>query len=140
MSANCVFCKIVAGQIPSSKVHEDPETLAFLDINPVVKGHVLVIPKHHYDTLPQMPPEALRAVMLSVQRVMRALTRSLKADGVNLFQANGAAAGQEVPHVHFHVIPRFASDAHAWNWRQLKYDNPAEASDYATRIRAALQP
>jgi histidine triad (HIT) family protein len=106
----------------------------------VVKGHVLVIPKRHYETLTQLPPEALQAVALTAQKVARALTCSLKPDGINLFQANGAAAGQVVPHVHVHVVPRFTSDSHAWNWRQLKYENPAEAGDYASRIRAAVQP
>lgn len=139
MSADCIFCKIVAGRIPSTKVYEDDAVLAFMDIGPIVKGHVLVIPKAHHDPLTAVPAPLLARVMQVVQKVAAAQMAGLGADGVNLHQANGAAAGQVVPHVHFHVIPRFANDGHRWNWKAGAYSAPAEAAALADRIRGALQ-
>lgn len=138
MSGNCVFCKIVEGAIPSTRVYEDSHVLAFMDIGPIVKGHVLVIPKAHHDPLTDLPPALLARVMEVVQRVAAAQTGALKADGVNVHQANGAAAGQVVPHVHFHVIPRFDGDGHRWNWAAGKYAGPAEMQDLAAKLRGAL--
>ncbi len=135
---DCIFCKIATGQIPSTKVYEDEHVLAFMDIGPVVKGHVLVIPKAHYNPLAQTPDEVLARVIAVVRRVAEALPAGLGADGVNIHQANGAAAGQVVPHVHFHVIPRFKHDGHHWNWTPHAYAEPAEAQGLADRIRAAL--
>ena len=103
---NCIFCKIVAGQIPSIKIYEDADVLAFMDIGPIVKGHALVIPKAHYNPLAATPDDVLAKVIAVVRRVAQALQDGLGADGVNVHQANGAAAGQVVPHVHFHVIPK----------------------------------
>lgn len=138
MDDNCVFCKIVTGRIPSTKVYEDGEVLAFIDIGPIVKGHVLVIPKEHFDPLTAVPARLLGRVMEAVQKVAAAQIAGLGADGVNLHQANGAAAGQVVPHVHFHVIPRFNDDGHRWNWKSTTYATAAEASALADRLRAAL--
>ncbi len=115
---DCIFCKIVRGEIPSSKVYEDDDTLAFMDIGPVVKGHVLVIPKGHYDPITGTPPEILQKLILVVQRIAEAQINSLEADGINVAQANGSVAGQIIPHVHFHVIPRFEGDGHAL-WKRL---------------------
>jgi histidine triad (HIT) family protein len=138
VSETCVFCKIVAGKIPSTKVYEDGEVLAFIDIGPIVKGHVLVIPKEHFDPLTAVPAALLGRVMEVVQKVAAAQITGLGADGVNLHQANGAAAGQVVPHVHFHVIPRFNDDGHRWNWTSTTYAAPAEAAAMADRIRGAM--
>ncbi len=135
---DCVFCRIVAGEIPSVKIFEDDEVLAFMDIGPIVKGHALVIPKAHYELITDAPPVVLHRVIETVQRVVAAQREGLKADGVNLHQCNGAASGQVVPHVHFHVIPRFRDDGHHWNWRAGRYTDPAEMSEFAERIRAAL--
>jgi histidine triad (HIT) family protein len=134
----CVFCKIVAGRIPSTKVYEDDAVLAFIDIGPIVKGHVLVIPKEHFDPLTAVPAALLGRVMEVVQKVAAAQITGLGADGVNLHQANGAAAGQVVPHVHVHVIPRFNDDGHRWNWKSTTYAAPAEAAAMADRIRGAM--
>ncbi len=138
MSETCVFCKIVAGKIPSTKVYEDDAVLAFIDIGPIVKGHVLVIPKEHFDPLTRVPAALLGRIMEVVQRIAAAQMGGLRADGVNIFQANGAAAGQVVPHVHFHVIPRFNDDGHRWNWTSTTYATPEESAAIAGRIRGAL--
>ena len=138
VATDCVFCRIVRGEIPSVKLYEDSEVVAFMDISPIVKGHALVIPKAHYDPLTAMPPALLGRVMSVVQRVAAAQTAALRADGVNLFQANGAAAGQVVPHVHFHVIPRFNNDGHRWNWTSGRYDRTEDMDAMAARIRAQI--
>ena len=105
---SCVFCRIITGEIPSQKVYEDHETLAFLDINPASKGHTLVIPKEHYEFLSQMPEREYLSFMKSLQKVTKALMKY--TDGVNILQNNGKDAGQLVPHVHFHIIPRRPND------------------------------
>ena len=135
---DCLFCKIAAGEIPSIRIYENDHVLAFMDIGPIVKGHALVIPKDHHNPLADTPDEVLARVIAVVRRVARAQQEGLGADGVNIHQANGAAAGQVVPHVHFHVIPRFKHDGHHWNWTPHAYAEPAEAQGLADRIRAAL--
>ncbi len=138
MSDNCIFCKIVRGELPSTKLYEDAQVLAFMDIGPIVKGHVLVIPKQHFDPLTATPPDLLAKVMTVVQKVVKAQMNGLKADGVNVHQSNGAVAGQVVPHVHFHVIPRFATDGHKWNWSAKKYESMDEMKKLAETIKSEL--
>jgi len=136
MSETCVFCKIVEGKIPSTRVMETETVLAFMDIGPIVKGHVLVIPKSHVESLGELPEALLADVMLAVQQIARSQVAGLAADGVNIHQANGAAAGQVVPHLHFHVIPRFNTDGHRWNWKSQSYANASEAEALAARLRS----
>lgn len=138
MRDDCVFCKIVKGELPAAKVFEDNDVLVFMDINPVTKGHALVIPKSHHDPLINTPPEIVRKLITVVQRVARAQVNGLRAEGINVSQANGVTAGQIIPHVHFHVIPRFATDVAHRNWAPNHYDTPQEIQDYAERIRRAL--
>jgi histidine triad (HIT) family protein len=138
MSANCIFCKIVAGEIPSTRVYEDADTLAFMDIGPVIKGHTLVIPKQHYDPITKTPVDVLARLMKVVQKIAQAQLNGLKADGVNVLNANGTAAGQQVPHIHFHVVPRFKTDGHHWNWAAKKYDSIEEMKTVCDEIRKAL--
>ena len=138
MSDTCIFCRIIRGEIPSTKIHEDDDVLAFMDIGPIIKGHVLVIPKPHYASLPEVPADLLGKVMAVVQRIAQAQFSGLKADGVNIHQSNGAAAGQVVPHVHFHVIPRFETDGHRWNWAAKKYASSDEVASYADSLRQAM--
>jgi histidine triad (HIT) family protein len=135
MSAECIFCKIANGELPSTKVYEDEDTLAFLDIGPVVKGHTLVIPKKHYDPITKTPAEVLSKLIRIVQHIAIAQTNGLKADGINVAQANGSIAGQIIPHIHFHVIPRFKNDEHSWNWKAGKYDSQQEMQTMADAIR-----
>lgn len=113
---NCIFCKIVAGEIPSHKVYEDDDTFAFLDINPAARGHTLVIPKQHATDLFSMPADALQAVVRTTQQVAQQLQQVVHFDGLNVVQSNGAAAGQTVFHYHVHLIPRRTNDhaLHMW--------------------------
>jgi histidine triad (HIT) family protein len=106
----CIFCRIIAGEIPSHKVYEDDETVAFLDINPSTRGHTLVVSKHHAPDLVSLPPEALCAVARTTQHVARILYSVVQPDGLNVLQNNGTAAGQGVFHYHVHLLPRWAGD------------------------------
>lgn len=139
MSKDCIFCRIVAGELPATKLYEDEDTLAFMDIGPVVKGHALVIPKKHYDPITGTPPEVLQKLITIVQKIARAQYEGLGADGINIAQANGSVAGQVVPHIHFHVIPRFEHDAHSWNWKAGKYDSQEELASKARSIIKGME-
>lgn len=139
MSENCIFCRIIRGELPCEKVYEDEHNVAFLDIAPVRKGHTLVIPKAHHERLYETPAPVLQRLMPAVARVARALVHGLEADGMNITQANGPVAGQVVPHVHVHLVPRFASDAEPRNWHPGAYADRAEMAEYGARIRAAVK-
>ena len=119
--ATCLFCRIVAGKIPATKVHEDDQVVAFLDIHPVNLGHLLVVPKAHHATLAELPDELAAAVARLVPRLTRAVLGATEAPGLNLVVNNGAAAGQTIDHVHWHLIPRFEGDAVHWPWPHLSY-------------------
>lgn len=106
MKNDCVFCAIAAGEIPSFKIYEDDFVLAFLDINPFSEGHTLVIPKEHYKGLLDVPPDVLAVLLERVQKVSSHIAKALACDGFNILQNNGAAAGQTVNHIHFHIVPR----------------------------------
>ena len=116
----CLFCKILKGTVPCAKVFEDAHTFAFLDINPVQKGHTLVIPKKHADNLFLIEPLELQKVIAAVQKVAKAVKSGVEAEGINLIQSNHLAAGQSIDHIHFHVIPRFPNDG-LQHWPQGKY-------------------
>lgn len=107
MKNDCVFCAIAAGEIPSFKVYEDDLVLAYLDINPCSKGHTLVIPKAHTTGLLDTSDEMLAALLARVKKVAARLKEVLPCDGFNILQNNGAAAGQSVFHIHFHIVPRY---------------------------------
>ncbi|MGA8260076.1 MAG: HIT family protein [Arenicellales bacterium] len=115
-SDNCIFCKIVAGEIPCFKVYEDEHTLAFMDINPATRGHALVIPKEHSPNLFESPDAQLAAVAAAARKVGSAIQAALAPDGLNLVQANGPGAAQSVFHLHFHVLPRYTGDNLLLNW------------------------
>ena len=106
----CVFCRIVSGEIPSLKVYEDQDVIAVLDINPANYGHTLVIPKQHHETIFDTPEDLLAKLIAVVKEMAARIKANLQADGVNVIQNNGEAAGQIVKHIHFHVIPRFQGD------------------------------
>lgn len=109
--SDCIFCEIVAGRAPASIVHDDSETLAFMDIRPLTPGHLLVVPKHHATYLADLDEPTGGRLFQVAMRLADALRRTdLRCDGVNLFLADGVAAGQEVFHVHLHLIPRFQGD------------------------------
>ncbi len=135
MRNDCIFCKIVAGELPACKVYEDEDTLAFMDIGPIIKGHTLVIPKEHWADIHAIPSALLQKVAVSTKTIAAAHVAALNCDGVNIIQANGAAAGQTVLHLHFHVIPRFKTDGHSWNWRPRSYTGRDEMEGMAELIR-----
>ena len=122
--ANCIFCKIVAGQVPCTKLYEDEDVLAFLDINPVTYGHTLVISKEHYSTFLSTPKAIMNKVMNVAQRIGQVQIEQLGAKGVNILINSYEAAGQVVPHFHVHVIPRYtAKDGFRLEFKELKEVN-----------------
>ena len=129
----CVFCKIIAGQIPAYTIYEDEHALAFLDIAPFEKGHVLVVSKLHAVYFTDLPATSLFGLSQAVQRVAARLLEKLPCDGFNLVQNNGACATQVVPHVHFHIIPRWEGRAMAWT--PGAYETPEEMAALAERLR-----
>ena len=135
---DCIFCRIVAGEIPSFKLLEDDRVLSFMDINPASEGHCLVIPKVHAPNLFESADGSLAAVAAACRRVADAVRRTLDPPGINLMQANGPAAGQSVFHLHFHVIPRRADDGLLFNWEPRPGDLDA-IGRLAERIRANVR-
>lgn len=133
----CVFCKIVAGQIPCFKLHEDADTLAFLDINPANEGHALSIAKGHWPTLHDIPVEALAKVAATAKKVAAAVQKLLAPDGINLLQANGPGAAQSVPHFHMHIMPRKLGDNLAINWK-LTPGDMIKLKQLRARLLAAM--
>jgi histidine triad (HIT) family protein len=120
--SNCIFCKIVQGQIPCHKLYEDEQVLAFLDIGPLSRGHCLVIPRTHAVTLDQLSDELAMACAKVLPRLSRALVKATGAPGWNVLQNNGQLAGQAVDHVHFHLIPRQENDGLGYRWPAGKLD------------------
>lgn len=133
---DCIFCRIIAGEIPSHMVYEDDHTLAFLDIHPATRGHTLVIPKQHAADLFSITPEALTATAQTSQTVARILQKGLQVDGVKIMQNNGKAAGQDVFHYHVHVIPRWHGDRAVGSWQPGETDHAALGA-LAAELRAA---
>ena len=131
---NCLFCKIIAGELPAHVVAEDERTIAFLDINPANAGHTLVVPRVHARDLAEIGAEDLAAVALGAQRVAAAAQTRLGADGVNLFNSCGAAAWQVVFHFHVHVIPRYEGDRLRHPWIPAPSD-PETLASVAARLR-----
>jgi histidine triad (HIT) family protein len=113
---DCLFCKIVAGELPGQIVAEDERTVAFMDINPGTRGHLLVVPREHSVDVLETAPEDLQATILTAQRMARQVSERLGADGVNLLNCCGSAAWQTVFHLHFHVIPRYNDDPLKLPW------------------------
>jgi len=133
----CVFCKIVAGQIPCVKLYEDDQTLAFMDINPVHDGHSLVIPKAHHATLFELPAPCFAAAGATAIKIANAVNAAVRPDGLNLLQANGPGAAQSVAHFHLHILPRRMNDGLLVNWTPKSGDR-ARIAEIAERIRARL--
>ena len=131
---DCIFCKIAAGELPAQIVDEDERTIAFMDINPATRGHVLVIPRRHSRDLEEIDPEDLAAVALTAQRMARRVFERLDADGVNLLNSCRAAAWQTVFHFHIHVIPRYEDDPLELPWIPAPGDS-AEIEATASTLR-----
>ena len=134
---DCIFCKIVAGQIPCVKIHEDAETLAFMDINPLTTGHLLVVPKRHAANLFDADEALVTDTMRVVARIAKSLRTSLGVDSLNMLQANGADAFQSVAHLHFHLIPRRPEDKAGFDWKLVPGDM-AELQRLGEKIKAGL--
>jgi histidine triad (HIT) family protein len=137
MATDCVFCKIIEGEMPSMRVYEDDRTLAIMDINPVNSGHCLVISKTHAPTLWDADPVDLQAAIAAAQKVAVALKTVVKPDGLNMLQANGAAAFQSVPHYHLHLIPRWNNDGKGFDWSLVPGDR-GQIQAIGERLREAI--
>jgi histidine triad (HIT) family protein len=131
---HCVFCKIIQGHIPSARVLETPDAVAFLDINPVNRGHTLVVPKGHHRILSEVPEPVAASIGALLPRLCRAIAAVTGADGFNVIVNNGPAAGQTIDHCHWHIIPRFDDDAVNWPWPHSPY-----AGDELNQMRFRIE-
>ena len=129
---NCVFCKIIAGEIPAAKIYEDDKVLAFLDINPVNFGHTLIIPKEHFQYMTETPDDLMSYLYIKVKMLMPVIKNAVKADYVAL-----AVVGEDVPHFHVHIIPRFHNDSLTGMWPTKKYQE-GEMEVFKEKIKNAL--
>jgi histidine triad (HIT) family protein len=137
VSDDCVFCRIIAGEVPAHMVLEDDQFVAFLDARPVFKGHVLVVPRRHYVTLADLPVPVVGPLFERVRLVSAALPVALGADGS--FVALNNVVSQSVPHLHVHVVPRSRKDGlRGFFWPRQRYASDAEAADYARRVKDAI--
>ena len=134
---SCIFCKIAAGTIPCHKIFEDDLILAFLDIAPIVPGHALVIPKAHYPNLLDTPPDILAAINARLPRLAQALLNAAGAPACHVLTNCGPEASQSVPHLHYHILPRFANDSYRLPWPAKALD-PASAAALKTAVISAL--
>ncbi len=118
---NCIFCKIINGDIPSRKIYEDENFVVMMDVSPASKGHSLLLPKEHYANLFEMPEELCKEVLTVAKKVAKQMMETLNADGINLLQNNGVAAGQTVFHYHMHLIPRYEGEESILTWEAQNY-------------------
>lgn len=137
MEDQCVFCRIVRGELPSTRLYGDDLVLSFLDIAPLNKGHALLIPKEHHASVTTVPTTVLHRMMEVAPRIASALMRAVDADGFNLILSNGACAGQVVPHAHLHLVPRHGDDGLVLPARSLEYED-GEADRIAAKVKARL--
>lgn len=135
MAKDCLFCAIIAGNIPSSKVYEDEQVFAFLDLNPCAKGHTLIVPKFHAETVLELPKEYGASLIHATQRIGKALMEELNATGFNSVQNNFASAGQVIFHAHWHIVPRFEGDG-LFDIPQGKYTSQDEMTALAQALAA----
>lgn len=133
---NCIFCKILAGEIPSTAVYEDDDFKAILDVNPAARGHVIILPKNHAANIYELPDEDASKIMIVAKKIATAIEKAYHCDGVNILQNNGEAAGQTVFHLHVHVIPRFKEDTVNIGWKQG--DMPEDLDAICKEIQAQL--
>ncbi len=134
---DCIFCRIVSGDIPALRVLDAPDALAFLDVGPLAPGHCLLIPKTHYESLLDIPAERIADLMCHLPVLAQAVMESVDATGLNLLQNTGASSGQAVTHLHFHLIPRIDGDRLGYRWNAGAYE-AGEGDRIQARIRGAL--
>lgn len=137
-ASNCIFCKIASGEIPSIRLLDTPDVLAFLDIGPLAPGHALLIPRQHYESILDVPPQALATVTAVLPRLAGAILHATGAPGMNILQNTGRSAGQVVLHLHFHLIPRREGDRLGFRWDAGTYA-PGEAESVRSKIIAGLE-
>jgi histidine triad (HIT) family protein len=137
MQSNCIFCKIIAGEIPSAMVYEDEDFKVIMDIFPAAQGHTIILPKKHSANLFELEDDAAAKALVVARKVATAMKAELKCEGINLLQNNGEAAGQSVYHFHIHLIPRFAGDQVKMTWAQGRYAE-GEAVAFAAALAARL--
>ncbi|UCG34145.1 MAG: HIT family protein [Phycisphaerales bacterium] len=137
-TTDCVFCKIAAGQIPSHRLFEDADCFSFLDISPLAEGHTLLVPKRHFQSLADVPEDLLGRTFMALPRLVRAVTAATEAEGCNVLVNDGRVAGQVVPHVHIHVIPRLKGDSLGYRWNTGAYPE-GRAEELCARIGQGLQ-
>lgn len=136
MDPNCLFCKIINGEIPATKIHEDEYSYAFLDIKPINPGHTLLVPKKHFANLYDMPDEILAELAPTIKKLGIAIKKAVSADGINIGMNNDPAAGQLVFHAHIHIMPRFLGDGHE-HWHGKPYQD-GEIDKVATQIKTLI--
>jgi histidine triad (HIT) family protein len=134
---DCIFCKIIKGSIPCEKVYEDKDTVAFLTIGPVNKGHTLVVPKKHVKNLLDMDEKTINCLFLAVKKLVKPVKLAFNADGVNMSMNNEPASGQVVMHAHVHLIPRFHNDGLS-TWPHKTYAD-GEMKGYGEKIRSCMK-
>lgn len=138
MSNSCVFCKIIAGEIPSTILYEDEDFKVILDIAPTNKGHAIVLPKKHVENIFEMDDDVASKLLVVVKKVSTAIKEELNCDGMNILQNNGEAAGQTVFHFHMHIIPRYENDNVTIKFSTTKKYGENEAAQLAKRIQNRL--
>lgn len=135
---DCIFCKILDGEIPSRTVYEDEETFAFLDVNPLSRGHTLVIPKSHHERVGDLPGDTRSSLFSTLGRLTPVVEEAVDADGVTVGMNDGTAAGQEIPHVHGHLVPRFEGDG-VGAIHSLRWERPELDDDEFETVQAAIR-
>ncbi len=134
---DCVFCRIIKGEIPAVKIYENEKVVVFLDIHPVNPGHMLIMSKDHYENIIDCPEAVLKEIMVAAKKVSLAVVKALDLKGFNIIQNNGSVAGQVIPHIHWHVIPRLPEDG-LKHWDGRGYDD-GEAGAVAQKIKQSLK-
>lgn len=134
---SCLFCKIIAGEVPSAKIYDDTSVVSFLDINPVNIGHTLVVPKKHFATLHDIPDETLTPLMQTVRRLADAIKAAVNADGINIEMNNGEAAGQIIHHAHIHIVPRYKGDGFT-HWKGARGYADGEIQEVLGKIKSEI--
>ncbi len=137
MNTDCLFCNIIAGKIPSTKVYEDDTVLAFLDIHPVNIGHTLIVPKAHHINLYETPDTVLSQMISAAKKLSIAIKSALGTDGINIEMNNDSVAGQIIFHTHMHIVPRFSGDGFT-HWNGARGYRETEMAEVAKKISASL--
>ena len=134
----CIFCKIVSGEIPAVKVLDEELVVAFMDINPSSRGHMLVVPKNHTENIFEIPESDLVVLIKAVKRCAKAVKEALNAEGITILQLNGKASDQIVPHLHIHVIPRWENDGLSVSTWEMKPGDMEEIQEIALKVKEYL--